>query len=124
MSASCLSPAICTSMSVSNDSLMARVWPGRIVSPETVAKRVNLLREALGDNAQDPHYIAGVRGRGYRLVAAVSPAVAPAPPVEDPVSAPAVVTQPNELSTSDTVAIEPRTVTTKPRRIWWLVLPV
>ena len=59
---------------LSNDLLMARVWPGLIVSPETVAKRVNLLREALGDNAQDPRYIAGVRSRGYRLVAAVSPA--------------------------------------------------
>ena len=34
---------------LSNDLLMARVWPGLIVSPETVSKRVNLLREALGD---------------------------------------------------------------------------
>jgi len=109
---------------ISNDLLMARVWPGLIVSPETVAKRVNLLREALGDDAQDPHYIAGVRGRGYRLVAAVSPAVAPAPPVEDPMSAPVVVTQPDELSTQDTVAIEPRIVATKPSRMWWFVLPV
>ncbi len=75
---------------ISNDLLMARVWPGLIVSPETVAKRVNLLRETLGDDAQAPHYIAGVRGRGYRLVAAVSPAVAPAPPAADPVSAPVV----------------------------------
>ena len=103
---------------------MARVWPGLIVSPETVAKRVNLLREALGDDAQEPRYIAGVRSRGYRLVAAVSPAVRLAPTIEGSLSAPAVVTQPNELSTSDTLAIEPRTVTTKPRRIWWLVLPV
>ena len=61
---------------LSNDLLMARVWPGLIVSPETVAKRVNLLRVALGDNAQEPRYIAGVRGRGYRLVAAVSSAAA------------------------------------------------
>src|ERR1700722_10903903 len=68
---------------LSNDLIMARVWPGLIVSPETVAKRVNLLREALGDNAQDPNYIAGVRSRGYRLVAAVSPARRPAP-VEGP----------------------------------------
>src|SRR5450755_1677668 len=75
---------------LSNDLLMARVWPGLIVSPETVAKRVNLLREALGDDAKDPRYIAGVRNRGYRLVAAVSPAVCPAPPVEDPMSTPAV----------------------------------
>jgi TolB-like protein/DNA-binding winged helix-turn-helix (wHTH) protein len=109
---------------LSNDLIMARVWPGLIVSPETVAKRVNLLREALGDDAKDPRYIAGVRSRGYRLVAAVSSAVRPAPPVEGPLPAPVVVTQPNELSTGDTVATEPRTVTTKPRRIWWLVVPV
>src|SRR6266436_8703954 len=109
---------------ISNDLLMARVWPGLIVSPETVAKRVNLLREALGDDAKDPRYIAGVRNRGYRLVAAVSPAVRPAPPVEDPLPAPVVVTQPNVLSTGDTAATELRTVSTKPRRIWWLVLPV
>jgi TolB-like protein/DNA-binding winged helix-turn-helix (wHTH) protein/Tfp pilus assembly protein PilF len=108
---------------LSNDLLMARVWPGLIVSPETVAKRVNLLREALGDDAQDPRYIAGVRSRGYRLVAAVSSAVRSAPPVEGPLPAPVVVTQPDELSTQHTVA-EPRAVTTKPRQIWWLVLPV
>jgi TolB-like protein/DNA-binding winged helix-turn-helix (wHTH) protein len=109
---------------LSNDLLMARVWPGLIVSPETVAKRVNLLREALGDDAKDPRYIAGVRNRGYRLVAAVSPAVRPAPPVEDPLPAPVVVTQLNVLSTGDTAATELRTVSTKPRWIWWLVLPV
>jgi TolB-like protein/DNA-binding winged helix-turn-helix (wHTH) protein len=109
---------------LSNDSLMARVWPGQIVTPETVAKRVNLLRAALGDNAQAPRYVAGVRGRGYRLVAAVSAAVPPAPPVEGPLSAPVVVTQPNELSTGDTVATAPRTVTAKPRRIGWPVWSV
>jgi TolB-like protein/DNA-binding winged helix-turn-helix (wHTH) protein/Tfp pilus assembly protein PilF len=101
---------------LSNDLLMARVWPGQIVTPETVAKRVNLLRVALGDSAHEPRYIAGVRGRGYRLVATVSPAVRPAPPV--------VVTQPNELSTRDTLAIEPPIVTTKTSRIWWLELSV
>jgi TolB-like protein/DNA-binding winged helix-turn-helix (wHTH) protein len=106
---------------LSNDLLMARVWPGLIVSPETVAKRVNLLREALGDDAQDPRYIAGVRGRGYRLVAAVSSARRPAPPVELPGP---VVARPKVLSTGDTAATEPRTVTTKPRWIWWLVSPV
>src|ERR1700694_4655101 len=109
---------------VSHDLLMARVWPGLIVSPETVNKRVNLLREALGDDAKDPRYIAGVRSRGYRLVVAVSPAQRPAPPVEGPLPAPVVVTQPNVLSTGDTAETEPRTVTTKPRWIWWLVLPV
>jgi TolB-like protein/DNA-binding winged helix-turn-helix (wHTH) protein len=109
---------------LSNDLLMARVWPGLVVSPESVAKRVNLLREALGDNAQEPRYIAGVRSRGYRLVAAVSTAQRPMPPVEGSLSAPVVVTHPDELSTQDTVAIEPRTVTAKPSRIWWIALPV
>jgi DNA-binding winged helix-turn-helix (wHTH) protein len=109
---------------LSNDLLMARVWPGLIVSPETVAKRVNLLREALGDSAEEPRYIAGVRSRGYRLVATVSPARRPVPTVGGPLSTPVVVTQPDELSTQDTVATEPRTATAKPSRIWWLVLPV
>jgi TolB-like protein/DNA-binding winged helix-turn-helix (wHTH) protein len=109
---------------LSNDLLMARVWPGLIVSPETVAKRVNLLREALGDSAQEPRYIAGVRSRGYRLVAAVSSSVRQAPPAEDPLSAPAVATPPDALSTQDTPAIEPPILTAKSSRIWWLVLPV
>ena len=98
---------------LSHDLLMARVWPGLVVSPETVAKRVNLLREALGDDAREPRYIAGVRSRGYQLVAAVSPAVRLATPVDDPLSVPAV----------DTSATESRTITTKSSRMWWLVLP-
>jgi len=109
---------------LSNDLLMARVWPGQIVTPETIVKRVNLLRGALGDSAQDPRYIAGVRGRGYRLVATVSPAARPAPPVEAPLSAPVVTTQPNDLSTEGAAVPAPQTVTAKPRRMWWLVLSV
>ncbi len=57
---------------LSNDSLMTQVGPGLVVSPETVNKRVNLLREALGDDPHEPRYITGVRGRGYRLIASVS----------------------------------------------------
>ncbi len=100
---------------LSHDLLMARVWPGVIVSPETLTKRVNLLREALGDNAQEPRYIVGVRSRGYQLVAAVSPVGRLAPPVEVPAPASELVTQPVEWST---------TVTKKTSRLWWLALPV
>jgi TolB-like protein len=57
---------------VSIDSLMQRVWSGMVVGPETVAQRVKLLRSALDDDAKEPRYIAGVRGRGYRLVAPVT----------------------------------------------------
>ena len=57
---------------VSNDELSALVWADVVVSPETVTKRVNLLRDALGDDAAQPRYIAGLRSRGYRVVAPVS----------------------------------------------------
>jgi TolB-like protein/DNA-binding winged helix-turn-helix (wHTH) protein/cytochrome c-type biogenesis protein CcmH/NrfG len=58
---------------VSIDELMSRVWPELVVSPETVSQRVKLLRDALGDDSKSPRYIAGVRLRGYRLVASVQP---------------------------------------------------
>ncbi len=61
---------------VSLDDLMKGVWPGLIVSPETVSQRVKLVRQALGDCAGSPRYIAGVRGRGYQLVANVEPLAA------------------------------------------------
>jgi len=109
---------------LSNDLLMARVWPGQIVTPETVSKRVNLLRVALGDNAKEPRYIAGVRGRGYRLVAAVAPAVRPAAPVEGVSSAPVIVTQPDASATGDPVATEHRAAMAGPRRNWWPALSV
>jgi transcriptional activator of cad operon len=57
---------------VSLDSLMERVWPGLVVSPETVSQRVKLLRTALGDDPKQPRYIVAVRGRGYRLLPKVS----------------------------------------------------
>jgi TolB-like protein/Tfp pilus assembly protein PilF len=56
---------------VSLDELMRLVWPAIIVSPETISQRVKLLRDALGDDPRGPRYIAGLRGRGYQIVAAV-----------------------------------------------------
>ena len=56
---------------VSLDELMQQVWPGVIVSPETVSQRVKLLRDALEDDPRVPRYVAGLRGRGYHMVAAV-----------------------------------------------------
>ncbi len=64
------------------DDLMERVWPGLVVSPETVSQRVKLLRTALGDDSRQPRYVLGVRGRGYRLLADVqrdSPVDEPTP---------------------------------------------
>ena len=70
---------------VTFDQLMERVWPSLVVSQETVSQRVKLVRDALGDDSQAPRYIGGVRGRGYRMVARVSPVIAvpePEPPLE------------------------------------------
>jgi adenylate cyclase len=56
---------------VSLDDLMRLVWPGIVVSPETVSQRVKLLRDALGDDPRVPRYIGGLRGRGYQIVPTV-----------------------------------------------------
>jgi adenylate cyclase len=53
---------------VSIDELMTQVWPGLVVNPETVAQRVKMLRDALGDDPRVPRYIESVRSRGYRLL--------------------------------------------------------
>lgn len=54
-----------------HDALAASVWKGRLVSPETVAQRLLLLRRALGDDASHPKYVRVVRGVGCQLVPAV-----------------------------------------------------
>src|SRR5215469_1440916 len=71
---------------LSNEALMTQVWPGLVVSPETVNKRVHLLREALGDDPREPRYITGVRSRGYRLINSVSRATGAALPANLPAS--------------------------------------
>ncbi len=81
---------------MSMDSLMSLVWAGLVVNPETVIQRAKLLRYALEDNPKEPRYIAGVRGRGYRLVAPVAvlePETPPAAPDAVPVAAAAPVAE-------------------------------
>ena len=46
---------------------------GVVVNPETVSQRVKLVRDALEDDPHAPRYIAGVRGRGYRMLPPVVP---------------------------------------------------
>jgi TolB-like protein/Flp pilus assembly protein TadD/DNA-binding winged helix-turn-helix (wHTH) protein len=58
---------------VTFDELTERVWPGLVITPETISQRVKLVRAALGDDPHAPRYLGGVRGRGYRLVAPVRP---------------------------------------------------
>jgi DNA-binding winged helix-turn-helix (wHTH) protein len=53
------------------DVLMEAVWPSQVIGPETLAQRVKLLRRQLGDEAEQPRYIASRRGYGYRLLSSM-----------------------------------------------------
>ena len=57
---------------VSYQQLAERVWKGRSVTPETIAQRAKMLRDALSDDAKSPRYFELVRGQGYRLVVPVT----------------------------------------------------
>ena len=58
---------------VSKDELITEVWDGVVVSDETLAQRARLLRQALGEDSQNPRYFSSVRGRGYRMICDVKP---------------------------------------------------
>ncbi len=56
---------------VTKDELIREIWDDVVVSDETLAQRVRLLRQSLHEDSQNPRYIASVRGRGYRLICPV-----------------------------------------------------
>jgi len=56
---------------ISADEILERVWEGRVVTSASVYSSLKLLRNALGDDAHDPQYIATIPKRGYRLIAEV-----------------------------------------------------
>jgi DNA-binding winged helix-turn-helix (wHTH) protein/TolB-like protein/Flp pilus assembly protein TadD len=70
---------------VSADDIIDQVWRGQVVGDQSVYQAIARLRKALGDDALKPTYIETVPKRGYRLVAAVTPA----PPLADVDSLPA-----------------------------------
>lgn len=58
---------------VSIDDLIAEVWAGVAVSPDSVYQAVTSLRRQLGDDSRQPVYIETVPRLGYRMIAAVGP---------------------------------------------------
>jgi transcriptional activator of cad operon len=58
---------------VSVDDLLNQVWPGVIVTSDSVYQAVASLRRLLGDDPKEPTYIATVPRLGYRMVATVTP---------------------------------------------------
>lgn len=55
----------------SADEILAAVWPGVVVGPNSVYQAVAQLRRLLADTGDQPAYIATVPRKGYRLVAPV-----------------------------------------------------
>jgi DNA-binding winged helix-turn-helix (wHTH) protein/Tol biopolymer transport system component len=62
---------------VSKQELIETVWKDAFVSDTSLAEAISFLRQALGDDPQQPSYIQTVHRRGYRFLSA-APAVAPA----------------------------------------------
>ncbi len=75
---------------VGKDELMARVWRGTFVEEGNLKFQVGALRRALSDGRAGRRYIATSAGQGYRFVAPVSVAQAPAA-----AALPAAPTRPN-----------------------------
>src|ERR1700689_4594496 len=53
---------------VSIDDLLAQVWTGVIVTPDSVYQAITSLRRLLGDDPKQPTYIATVPRLGYRMI--------------------------------------------------------
>ncbi|MGE3538958.1 MAG: AAA family ATPase [Candidatus Tectimicrobiota bacterium] len=69
---------------VTKEALLHTVWPETIASEGVLTACMGTLRQALGDQARHPSYIATVHRLGYRFVAAVTtapPEASAVPPV-------------------------------------------
>jgi DNA-binding winged helix-turn-helix (wHTH) protein len=67
---------------VSNDDLLARLWPDTFVVRTSVARLVNEVRQALGDDPRQPRFVRTVHRIGYAFAgeAVTEGADAPPPP--------------------------------------------
>ncbi len=68
---------------VSKQDLMATAWPETFVHESNLKVNMFALRKALGDEKEQPTYIATVSGRGYRFIA---PVIAVAEPLLAPIA--------------------------------------
>ncbi len=53
---------------LTTEDILKRVWPDRVVTPDSVKDYVAVIRRALNDSANNPGYIETVRGLGYRYI--------------------------------------------------------
>ena len=60
---------------VTKAELMEAVWPGAVVEENNLNQAISALRQALGESAQAPRFVATITGRGYQFVGEVHDAV-------------------------------------------------
>jgi len=56
---------------ISNQELMARVWPNLFVEPANITVHMSTLRRTLRDGRDGNRFIINVPGRGYRFVGSI-----------------------------------------------------
>jgi TolB-like protein/DNA-binding winged helix-turn-helix (wHTH) protein/Tfp pilus assembly protein PilF len=66
---------------VSRAELEERLWPGRVVTEDSVTKAIAKLRRVFGDDAHNPRVIETIPKSGYRLIADVERPIETRPPV-------------------------------------------
>lgn len=74
---------------VEKKELLEKVWPDAVVSESAMTRVIADLRRALGDAAREARYIETVPTKGYRFIAGLRPAPAPAAPASAPRVSPA-----------------------------------
>ena len=58
---------------VSRDTLLDTVWPGTVVSDDSLNKAISEIRSIFNDNPQDARVVETIRQRGYRLLVTAHP---------------------------------------------------
>lgn len=76
---------------VTKGEFMERVWADTVVTNDVLSRCISELRKILGDDSRNPDYIETIRTKGYRLIAPVTLAEAPADAAVDPSPPPAEV---------------------------------
>ncbi len=56
---------------VTKAELMEAVWPGAVVEENNLNQAISALRQALGESAQAPRFVATITGRGYQFIGEV-----------------------------------------------------
>src|SRR6476660_5039124 len=59
---------------ISKDKLLDDVWGSQAISESALTRTVTELRQALGDDAEQPRLLETIPKRGYRLIGPVAPA--------------------------------------------------